>query len=62
MYSEMDFHIEFSHWLSMLFPTTSYQSSTNELSSRGYENLLAHIKTGLYVIDDFTRERIKKSY
>jgi hypothetical protein len=55
MYSEMDCHIDFSHWLSMLFPTTSYQSCTNELSSRGYENLLSHYRRVRDLKNEFVR-------
>jgi hypothetical protein len=62
MYKEMESHIEFSQWLSMVFPTTSYQSSTNELSSRGYENLLAHYRRIRDIKNEFVRYILEKVY
>jgi hypothetical protein len=62
MYNEMESHIEFSQWLSMVFPTTSYQSTTNELSSRGYENLLAHYRRVRDIKNEFVRYILEKVY
>lgn len=44
MREEMASHIDTYHWLSILTPTTSYRSATNELSSRGFCNLLAYYR------------------
>jgi ABC-type transport system involved in multi-copper enzyme maturation permease subunit len=62
MYSEMESHIELSQWISILFPTTSYQSSTNELSSRGYENLLAHYRYVRDLKHEFVKYILGKVY
>ncbi|NIN90039.1 MAG: hypothetical protein GTO45_35245 [Candidatus Aminicenantes bacterium] len=46
--TQMQSVISHYQWLSSIFPTTFFQSSINELSSKGYDNLIDHYK---YVLD-----------
>lgn len=44
MRAEMNENISRCQWLSTFFPTTFYRSVTDEISSRGYENLIEFYK------------------
>jgi hypothetical protein len=62
MRNEMDRHVSFAHWLSCLFPSTFYQSVTNELSSRGYGNLIDFYRYVQDLKHRFVQFYIRKVY
>jgi ABC-type transport system involved in multi-copper enzyme maturation permease subunit len=55
MQEEMKENINLFQTLSIAFPTTFYQSVTNELSSRGYDNLLVFYK----YVQEFKRKFVR---
>jgi ABC-type transport system involved in multi-copper enzyme maturation permease subunit len=62
MREEMRKNISFYHLLSSFFPSTFYQSMTNEISSRGYENLLQFYKKVQELKRGFVKNYIDKLY
>ncbi len=62
MQKQMEANISLSHKLSMFFPSTFYFSVTNEISSRGYENLIDFYTRVRKLKHDFVRFYIDKSY
>ena len=62
MRDEMKENINFFQTLSIAFPTTFYQSVTNELSSRGYNNLVVFYKRVQDLKRKFVRFYMDKVY
>jgi hypothetical protein len=54
--------VRLSQWLSIPFPSTFYHSVTNELSSRGYDNMLAFYKYVLKKKREFVKYILEKVY
>ncbi len=62
MENQMDTNISLSQKLSMFFPSTFYLSVTNEISSRGYENLIDFYKVVLELKRKFFKFYMDKVY
>jgi hypothetical protein len=62
MLEQMRENLSHLQWLSVLFPTTNYLSVVNELSSRGYENLLDFYEYALELKTSFVRNYIDKVF
>jgi hypothetical protein len=62
MLAEMEATVGLSQWLSICFPSTFYLSVTNELSSRGYDNMLAFYKYVLIKKREFVKYILEKVY
>lgn len=62
MLEEMRENLSHFQWLSMLFPTTNYLSVVNELSSKGYENLLDFYKRAQELKARFVNNYIEKVF
>jgi len=62
MLSDMRNHLSHLQWVSVLFPTTNYLSTVNEISSRGYENLMDFYKYVQEMKSTFVRTFIDKVY
>jgi hypothetical protein len=60
--AQMHACIRLHYRLSSFFPTTFYQSLTNELSSKGYETLESFYNTVKQIKEDFFKEYIQKVY
>jgi ABC-type transport system involved in multi-copper enzyme maturation permease subunit len=60
--SEMKNNIEVYHNLSIFFPSTFYFSTTNEISSKGYDNLIDFYKNAQEVKRNFFRYYINQIY
>lgn len=62
MHDEMKSNISLYQYLSKFFPTTFYQSMTNEISSRGYDNLVEFYKKVQVLKREFVKNHIDKIY
>jgi len=62
MREEMRKNISLYHLVSSFFPSTFYQSMTNEISSRGYENLLQFYRKVQKLKREFVKNYIDKLY
>jgi hypothetical protein len=62
MLADMRTHLSHLQWVSVLFPTTNYISTVNEISSRGYENLMDFYKYVQEMKAQFVKNFIEKVY
>jgi hypothetical protein len=62
MLEEMRENLSHFQWLSILFPTTNYLAVVNELSSKGYENLLDFYKYAQELKARFVNNYIEKVF
>lgn len=60
--AQMQAHTDFYYMLSAIFPTTSYQALTQEISSRGYKNLYAFYQIVIQIKEAFFKEYMKQVY
>lgn len=62
MARETSTNIQFFYKLSLVFPTTFYHSTANEISSKGYKNFLEFFSYILNLKEKFGRFIIDKRY
>ena len=62
MISQMAENVSLFHRISMFFPSTSYLSVNNEISSRGYVNIIKFNRFAKKIKEDFTRFIMDRVY
>jgi hypothetical protein len=62
MLNQMENNISMFQWISMNFPTTFYLSVNNEISSRGYENMLDYYRETIVQKRGFVKYYIDKVF